>query len=362
MPVYNAERYVAAAIESILQQTFSDFELIIINDGATDRSRDIARSFADPRIVHVDHAHNIGLARSLNRGMEMARGEYIARQDADDLSRRNRLARQVAFLDRHPDVVLLGTRVGWIDERRRPLRFSAPTLTWSQIRWGLLFATTGISGATAVLRRREVLESVGSYDPEFQYANDAELHSRIVWRFRAANLSDPLYLVRVHGRQMGKTLGDLPRREAERLALRNMLAVLNAGSVGPPAQWDASEDDLLALRALYTLDPACAGRLPQARSRRLLLTLLQRFRRACMLHGSEWMEFRRALSREWTAAAHVHLLQRPGFAAWLWWQAVRLHPAGVLRPEAVRFWLKWALHPAYARWRKAWVPGSMPPA
>src|SRR3990170_6306785 len=97
MSVYNGERFLREAIESILNQTYRDFEFLIINDGSTDSSREIILSYNDPRIRLIDNELNIGLTRSLNKGLRLARGKYIARQDADDISFRKRLEKQVAF-------------------------------------------------------------------------------------------------------------------------------------------------------------------------------------------------------------------------------------------------------------------------
>src|SRR6185312_15181398 len=108
MSVFNEERHVGAAIASILQQTYSDFEFVIIDDGSTDKSRAVVESFDDPRIRFVSRP-NKGLNHSLNEGLEMARGRYIARQDADDLSMPTRFEREVALLDERPEIALVGT-------------------------------------------------------------------------------------------------------------------------------------------------------------------------------------------------------------------------------------------------------------
>src|SRR5215216_775869 len=104
MPLFNAERHVAAAIASILRQTYRDFELLVIDDGSSDRSRDIARSFDDSRIRVLANERNVGLASSLNRGLNAAKGDLIARQDADDVSNSERLARQVAEMELRPEL------------------------------------------------------------------------------------------------------------------------------------------------------------------------------------------------------------------------------------------------------------------
>lgn len=108
MPVYNAQEYIREAIDSILNQTFSDFEFIIINDGSTDNSVEIIKNYNDPRIVLVDNTENKGLVSVLNQGLQLAQGEYIARMDADDISLPNRFMEQVNYLDKHPQVGILG--------------------------------------------------------------------------------------------------------------------------------------------------------------------------------------------------------------------------------------------------------------
>src|SRR5688500_9607984 len=115
LPVYNSENYIKEAIDSILNQTFKDFELIIINDGSVDRSAEVIQAIKDSRIVYVDQ-QNSGLAATLNRGIQMARGKYIARQDNDDISIPERLDMQVNFMENNPGVALLGTCAEIIDE------------------------------------------------------------------------------------------------------------------------------------------------------------------------------------------------------------------------------------------------------
>ena len=348
MPVYNGERYLSQAIESILNQTFRDFELLIINDGSTDRSREIAASYADPRIVLTDNERNMGLSRSLNRGIRLARGEYIARQDADDLSHPDRLRRQVEYLERHPDTVLLGTRIQWIDPQGQSLRLSSPTFTCSQIRWGYLFVSAGISGPVGLFRKRLVVDQIGLYSVDFRYANDAELYSRIARRFCVVNLPEVLYQMRVHDQQMTQTYGDVPQQEGDAISLRNMVDILeSASSTRDFCDWRQRAPDLLALRSLYTLQSPMTERLSSAESRQLLMTLLQSFRKVYQLQGREWQDFSARLSAEWLTLAHVHLPERPRLAAWLWWNAIRLHRRKLLSPSAVRLVTKMASLPAY---------------
>ncbi len=116
MPAYNAERYIREAIESILNQTFSDFELIVINDGSTDGTLECIRSFGDERIKIINNKQNLGIIRSRNIGLQASRGEYIAKMDADDISLNTRLQRQVNYLDQHPEVAVIACKLAVMDE------------------------------------------------------------------------------------------------------------------------------------------------------------------------------------------------------------------------------------------------------
>jgi glycosyltransferase involved in cell wall biosynthesis len=345
MPVFNAGPYMAQAIESILAQTLGDFELVIVDDGSQDASRDIAASYHDPRVVVVTHTQNLGLSTSLNDGIARATGAYLARQDADDLSHPDRLRQQVAYLEEHHDVALVGTRVQWIDRDGHRLRLSSIAPTCLSIRWGHLFHAAGISGATAVCRR-EIAAEVGPYDPAFRYANDAEWHSRVARRFRVACLAEPLYLARIHEQQITTTYGDVPAREADRITLRNTLELLHAAGERRSA-WETGVEDLLALRALYTLAPSRVGRLTPARTGRILLALLRSFQRVYPADPAEWDEFCAWLSRDWLRIANVHLRARPHMAAWLWWAAVRLRRAHLAHPLSMRLLAKLAVYPVY---------------
>ncbi len=135
MCVYNAAPYLSAAIQSILDQTYPDFEFLIINDGSTDESREIISSYADSRIRVIDQ-QNLGLTKSLNRGLDSARGDYIARMDADDVSFSDRLSRQVAYLDTNPEITVLGGGVETIDcqgNRMAEVRFPMSTTVFCGI-------------------------------------------------------------------------------------------------------------------------------------------------------------------------------------------------------------------------------------
>lgn len=192
MPVHNGQRFLREAIESILCQTCSDFEFLIINDGSTDNSRDIVLSFDDARIRLVDNPTNIGLTKSLNQGLQLAKSEYITRQDADDISYPTRLEREVQFMDRHPEIILLGTRARAIDERGKPkkIELRIPTGLLA-IRWFLMFQNAFIH-SSVMFRRMVIWEKLGGYDESISRAQDYEMWSRTAREHSVENLPDIL--------------------------------------------------------------------------------------------------------------------------------------------------------------------------
>jgi hypothetical protein len=193
MSVYNAERHVGEAIESILGQTFRDFEFAIFDDGSTDGTSEILRGFDDERIMLVENDENIGLTRSLNRGLRLARGEYIVRLDADDVALPERLEKQVQFLDTHPDVGLLGCAVEYIDPQGRTLGFQR--VYREELDKLLAYHNWFHHSATAF--RRECLDRVGSYREAFRYAQDYDLWLRILEQYGVACMPEPLVKIRL---------------------------------------------------------------------------------------------------------------------------------------------------------------------
>lgn len=195
MPVFNGAAFLRPAIESILDQTYRDFELLIIDDGSTDASREVAAGFADPRIRRLENGRNLGLIATLNRGLDLARGEYIARMDADDLSFPERFARQVGFLDGHPEVGVCGT---WY-ERAAPegTTLMQPPSEDALIRLLLTFDT--VFAHNTIMLRRHLLERHGlRYDPAFPYAEDYDFWVRCARHTRLANIPEVLLHYRYH--------------------------------------------------------------------------------------------------------------------------------------------------------------------
>lgn len=195
MSVYNGEKYLRESIESILSQTFSDFEFIIVDDSSTDRSVETIQGYGDDRIKVTTNEKNIGLTKSLNKALAQARGDYIARQDADDISLPNRLEEQVKYFKKYPGVALLGTSIYRIDEDGRILGKMVATASPGKI----LFKENQFSHGT-VMFRREVIDKLGGYDESFRCAQDYELWLRIAKHYEVRILTQILYKLRFHNR------------------------------------------------------------------------------------------------------------------------------------------------------------------
>ncbi len=201
LSVYNGARYLRAAIDSILAQTFEDFELIVIDDGSTDETSLIFDRYEDRRLVRIRNSENLGPYRSRNRGIAAARGEYLAGQDADDMSLPQRLAKQVAFLDSHRDIVLVGTQCTVIDEDSQSKSVSRWPLSNEEIQKRLLEENCFVAGS--VMLRQGFLGSIGVYDESLELSADYDLWLRLAEKGELANLPDVLYCWRAHSDSLG---------------------------------------------------------------------------------------------------------------------------------------------------------------
>ena len=221
MAVHDGARWVRDGVGSLLAQTFADFELLVVDDGSTDDTADVLRSIDDPRLRVLHNARNLGLAASLNRGLVAARGELVARQDVDDRSTPHRLARQVAFMDAHPDVALVGSWYTEIDADGAPLAAHRLPTAHADILWALHLYSPFVHSAV-LWRRVPVRDAVGEYDERLTYSMDFDLWRRIADRFPVANLPEPLLELRVHDTSMTATYGERAtegrRMRAERAA------------------------------------------------------------------------------------------------------------------------------------------------
>lgn len=193
MSVYNDQKYLGEAVRSILSQTLTDFEFIIFDDGSTDGSSKILDDFAasDCRIKII-HQANIGLTKTLGKGIELAEGEYVARMDADDIAMPERLMKQVKYLDDDPQVVLVSSFAKVIDGPGNEIGEHRPATTHERIR-KLSFFSGQLCHPAAMFRKQEVL-SLGGYDEDMRYAQDADLWFRVMKKYRVANI--PEYLLK----------------------------------------------------------------------------------------------------------------------------------------------------------------------
>jgi len=239
MSVYNGERYLRASVESVLAQTFSDFELIIVNDGSTDSSRAIITSYQDPRILLVESEGNVGQPAALNLGLRRARGEWVARQDADDICLPCRLEEQLRFLHAHPELVMLGAQAWLMDADGQPLGVTYyPCHDSISLRWLLCFENPFVH-STLMFRRSIILDEFGGYDETIRYGEDFALCSRLVSRHPAALMSQPVIRYRLHAGSKTATQRGLGRENYASVIAANVRAAL------PDLTCSAEEWDLL---------------------------------------------------------------------------------------------------------------------
>ena len=194
MSVYNAENFLSLAIESILNQTYKNFEFLIIDDGSSDKTLEIIKSYNDDRIKLVVNEENKGLAFSLNLGMKLARGKYVARMDADDISHPKRLAKQVKYLEKHSDISILGTWAQLIDEKGKHIRFYILPLRNEIIMAKMVFHI-GIVHPSILIRKSDFERLELNYDPQIKLPlEDKELWIRAGGLLKFGNL--PSFLIK----------------------------------------------------------------------------------------------------------------------------------------------------------------------
>ncbi|MEW6038172.1 MAG: glycosyltransferase family A protein [Pseudomonadota bacterium] len=266
MPVYNGEKYLAAAMESILRQTFRDFILLLIDDGSSDSSLAIARSFGDPRVKVERNPENMGLVKTLNRGLDLVQTEFVARMDCDDIALPERLEKQIAFLDENPDIGMCGTAYELFHESvRQTIR---PPCRHEEIVYGLLDDNVFLH--SSVIVRMEVLNRHGlRYNEGYRHAEDYELWARLARHTHIGNLPQVLVRYRSHPENVSNT------NKGEQIATRDRVRLEHLESFGlaPAAAqktlhielfslaFQGSPDQLAeARRWLETLARAVSGR------------------------------------------------------------------------------------------------------
>ena len=230
MAVYNGEKYLAEAIESILGQTFRDFEFIIVDDGSTDQTMELLTSFAtrDERIRIIANEKNIGLAESLNSAIEIAQGELIARMDADDISLPDRFEKQVEFLNDHPEIWIVGGQIIKINASGEEVEKLSYTSNPHVLRWNMIFGQIGIVSHPGSMIRKKAFNDFGLYQ-NLQTCQDLEFWGRFIDQeyLPIYNLDIPILKYRWHDQNIGNTKTEIQNSIAN--TIRHNLLVKGLG-------------------------------------------------------------------------------------------------------------------------------------
>lgn len=228
MAVFNAEKFLSQSIESILSQSYGNFEFIIINDGSTDCSWEIVLEYqrADARIRPIRLERNQGVSTAVNTGFEIATGKYIARMDSDDISLPERLAKQVEFMESHPEIGILGGGMQYMDESGKLLGIPPVFLGDLSIRWHLMFESPFINSTT--MWRKSLMDLFGlKYDPSAIYGEeDYELWSRFLPITKGWNLPDILIYYRLHPSSLSQRSADLQHEKVIDISCRSIMTLL----------------------------------------------------------------------------------------------------------------------------------------
>jgi len=258
MPVYNAGHYLHEAIDSILKQSFTDFEFVIVNDGSTDKSEEIIKSYGDPRIKLVNNPANLGLIASLNVGLEICSGKYIVRMDQDDISMPDRIELQIRFMEANPEVGLLGS---WFEDfgeniESKVVRYSADD---TEIRIRHLYQTH-ISHPTAVLRSSVVRDHHIRFDSEFVHGEDYNCWVSMSAYCKLSNYPAVLVRKRDHPRNITNSFSSTMHATCTRVKKKQfeaMGAPVNQEEADlytrfADPEWQFSESEMHKLEALLT--------------------------------------------------------------------------------------------------------------
>lgn len=222
MPVYNGEEYIGLAIESIINQTYQDWELVIVNDGSTDKTEDVVRSFEDKRIKLLTNSTNKFISYSLNRGVEFSGSKYVARMDCDDIAKPDRIQKQVDFLEEKPEYGLVGTR--WVNFGYKTGKVQLPVED-DDIKRELLHNCCILH--PSIMLRRSLINAHGlTYSLEMKKTEDYELYSRLVQHTKIYNI--PEYLMEY--RQVAENddrLNDKEEKRRDTIVRRQFFSLIN---------------------------------------------------------------------------------------------------------------------------------------
>lgn len=204
MPVYNAENYVGIAIESVLSQTFGDFELLIIDDASTDQTFDVISQYKDKRIQKVRNYTNIGIAASLNKGLSMINSQYVARMDADDISKPTRFEKQLTYMKLHPELGFLGSHMELINKDGVIIKKQHKEEGCINIKLGFFFGKTSLAHPSILIKKSELDKFHLRYDSAFRYAEDYDLYCRASHYIEFDNYPECLIQHRIHSESVSE--------------------------------------------------------------------------------------------------------------------------------------------------------------
>ncbi len=218
MPVYNAKSFLSQAINSVLDQTFKDFEFVIINDGSTDNSKDIIFSYNDPRIKYVENEKNIGVVSTLNKGVGYCTGRYIIRMDADDICSPTRFEEQITFMEKHPKVGLCGSWITLIDESNNVTGNNLSQVKSEFIKIHQLFSVP--FNHPSIIAKADLLKQ-NRYEHVIA-AEDYDLWSRLEDKTEFANIPKYLLQYRWHQTNVSKEKADIQQKSKDSIILRQL--------------------------------------------------------------------------------------------------------------------------------------------
>lgn len=222
MPVYNGEKYLKEAMDSVLAQTFTDFEFIIINDGSKDKSLEIIKSYTDPRIILIDNGFNKGLITSLNTGLARCSGLYTARLDQDDIALPERFSIQNEFLDNNENMDVVGSWTECIDPRGKSIKVNRNQIHPCTISYEFLF--NNIMFHSSIFFRTDNIRKKGGYADPFVCAEDYEMYSRPGKELVCANIPKVLFKLRIHNESVTGSINTQPtvHKTALNISFRNL--------------------------------------------------------------------------------------------------------------------------------------------
>lgn len=245
MGVRNGLPYLREAIDSVLAQTFTDLELIVVEDASTDATPELLGEIGDPRLVVLRNDENLGLTRSLNRALRSARGTYVARQDADDRSLPQRIERQFDYLERHPEIGLCGTWARFVDGHGRVTALGLPPSDPDRLAGELRRSNEIVHGT--IVARRELMQALHGYREGFRYAQDYDLYLRALdQRWKLAVVPEVLYDLRFHDAAITGVRGEAQTRFA---ALARLLSEQRLERGRDDVEAGESPESLLARNA-----------------------------------------------------------------------------------------------------------------